>query len=89
GGKYITPAIAEKLADELNESGDRTPHERLSDREFDVLCMIGAGKSLIEIAEKLVISDRTVSTYRTRILQKMHLKNNSEIIHYVIDNGLI
>jgi DNA-binding NarL/FixJ family response regulator len=89
GGKYITPAIAEKLADELNELNDRTPHERLSNREFDVLCMIGAGKSLIDIAGKLAISDRTVSTYRTRILQKMHLKNNSEIIHYVIDNGLI
>ncbi|MEI8004662.1 MAG: response regulator transcription factor [Bacteroidota bacterium] len=89
GGKYITPAIAEKLADELNELNDKTPHERLSDREFDVMCMVGSGKSLIEIAEKLGISDRTVSTYRTRILKKMNLKNNSEIIHYVIDNGLI
>lgn len=89
GGKYITPAIAEKLADELNELNDKSPHERLSDREFDVMCMVGSGKSLIEIAEKLGISDRTVSTYRTRILKKMNLKNNSEIIHYVIDNGLI
>ena len=89
GGKYITPAIAEKLADELNELNDKSPHERLSDREFDVMCMVGSGKSLIEIAEKLGISDRTVSTYRTRILKKMNLKNNSEIIHYVINNGLI
>ena len=89
GGKYITPAIAEKLADELNELNDKSPHERLSDREFDVMCMVGSGKSLIEIAEKLGISDRTVSTYRTRILKKMNLKNNSGIIHYVIDNGLI
>lgn len=89
GGKYITPAIAEKLADELNELTEKSPHERLSDREFDVMCMIGSGRALIEIAEKLGISDRTVSTYRTRILKKMTLKNNSEVIHYVIDNGLI
>jgi len=89
GGKYITPSVAEKLADELNELSEKTPHERLSDREFDVMCMIGSGNSLIDIAEKLDISDRTVSTYRTRILKKMNLKNNSEIIHYVLDNGLI
>lgn len=89
GGKYITPAIAEKLADELNELSVHSPHERLSDREFDVLCMIGGGSTLIEIAGKLAISDRTVSTYRTRILKKMNLKNNAAIIHYVMDNGLI
>lgn len=89
GGKYVTPAIAEKLADEINELTVHTPHERLSDREFDVMCMIGAGTTLIGIAEKLAISDRTVSTYRTRILKKMNLKNNAAIIHYVMDNGLI
>ncbi|MFZ4570971.1 MAG: response regulator [Bacteroidales bacterium] len=89
GGKYITPVMAEKLADELNELSEKTPHERLSDREFDVMCMMGSGNSLVDIAVKLGISDRTVSTYRTRILKKMSLKNNSEVIHYVIDNGLI
>ncbi len=89
GGKYITPVMAEKLADELNELSEKTPHERLSDREFDVMCMMGSGNSLVDIALKLGISDRTVSTYRTRILKKMSLKNNSEVIHYVIDNGLI
>lgn len=89
GGKYITPAIAERLADELNELSEKTPHERLSDREFDVMCLIGLGKSLIEIAEKIGISDRTVSTYRTRIIKKMNLKSNSDIIQYVIDNGLV
>ena len=89
GGKYITPVMAEKLADELNELSEKTPQERLSDREFDVMCMMGSGNSLVDIALKLGISDRTVSTYRTRILKKMSLKNNSEVIHYVIDNGLI
>jgi len=89
GGKYITPAIAEILANELSHMNEGEPHERLSDREFDVLCMIGSGKSLIEIAGKLSISDRTVSTYRTRILQKMKMKSNADIIHYVIDKGLI
>lgn len=89
GGKYITPAIAERLADELNELSEKSPHERLSDREFDVMCLIGLGKSLIEIAEKIGISDRTVSTYRTRIIKKMNLKSNSDIIQYVIDNGLV
>jgi two-component system, NarL family, invasion response regulator UvrY len=89
GGKYITPTIAERLADELNELSEKSPHERLSDREFDVMCLIGLGKSLIEIAEKIGISDRTVSTYRTRIIKKMNLKSNSDIIQYVIDNGLV
>ncbi len=89
GGKYITPAIAERLADELNELSEKSPHERLSDREFDVMCLIGLGKSLIEIAEKIGISDRTVSTYRTRIIKKLNLKSNSDIIQYVIDNGLV
>lgn len=89
GGKYITPAIAEILANELSHLTEGEPHERLSDREFDVLCMIGSGKPLIEIAGKLSISDRTVSTYRTRILQKMKMKSNADIIHYVIDKGLI
>jgi DNA-binding NarL/FixJ family response regulator len=88
GGKYITSDLAEKMADELNELIVSNPHERLSDREFDVMCLIGSGKSLVDIAEKMGISDRTVSTYRTRILKKMILKNNTEIIHYVIDNGL-
>ena len=89
GGKYVTPAIAEKLADEMNEYTEKIPHERLSNREFDVMCLIGSGKSLVEIAEKLKISDRTVSTYRRRITKKMNMKSNSEIIRYVIDNGLI
>lgn len=89
GGKFITPGIAEKLAEELTEGSDKAPHERLSDREFDVMCLIGSGQSLLAIGEKLGISDRTVSTYRSRILKKMNLRNNSEIIHYAIDNGLI
>jgi DNA-binding NarL/FixJ family response regulator len=89
GGKFITPAIAEKLAEELSENSEKSPHERLSDREFDVMVLIGSGLSLLAIGEKLGISDRTVSTYRSRILKKMNLHRNSEIIHYVIDNGLV
>jgi DNA-binding NarL/FixJ family response regulator len=89
GGRYITATTAERLAEELVEKSDKSPHERLSDREFDILCLIGAGRSLVEIAEKLSLSDRTVSTYRARILKKMNLHNKSGIIHYVIDHGLI
>jgi DNA-binding NarL/FixJ family response regulator len=89
GGKFITQTTAEKLADELFGITANTPHDRLSDREFDVMCLIGSGKTLVEIGTMIGISDRTVSTYRHRILKKMNMRNNSDIIHYVIDNGLI
>ena len=89
GRRYISPDLAEELARSLGEPSEKRPHELLSDREFDTLRMLAAGKSLTEIAESLSISPKTVSVYRTRLLQKMKLKNNAEIAHYALKNGLI
>ncbi len=87
GRKYVSASLAERLADELGDGG-RKLHERLSDREYQVLCMIGAGKTVSEIGSELSLSVKTISTYRTHILAKMKLKNNSEIIRYVLQNAL-
>ena len=89
GGKYITAALAETLADYLGSKTDKAPHERLSDREYEVLCKIGAGKTASEIAEELFLSPNTIGTYRSRLLEKLHLRNNAELIHYAITNRLI
>ncbi len=89
GRKYITPAVAEKLADNLIENNSKALHELLSDREFDVLRMIASGKTVSEIAEKLSLSVTTVSTYRARILLKTKMKSNAELTHYAIANKLI
>jgi two-component system invasion response regulator UvrY len=88
-GKYITPALAEKIAFALDEDAGGLPHEILSDREYQVLCLIGSGKTVTQIADALALSVKTVSTYRTRILEKMHLENNAELIHYAVHNGLV
>jgi two-component system invasion response regulator UvrY len=77
GGKYISPSIAEM------------PHEALSDREYQVLCMLASGKTVTEIADELALSVKTVSTYRARILEKMDMKNNAELIHYAVQNKLV
>lgn len=89
GGKYITTSIAEKLVFDLDKTTGEPPHEILSDREFQVMCMIASGKTVGEIAEGLCLSVKTISTYRTRILGKMSLKNNAEITHYAIKNQLV
>ena len=89
GGKYISQNLAESLAFSLDEASDRPRHETLSDREFQVMQMMASGKTLAEIAEELSLSAKTVSTYRTRLLEKMKLKTNAEIIRYAIENGLI
>jgi DNA-binding NarL/FixJ family response regulator len=89
GGKYVSQTLAEKLAFELDSDADRPPHEKLSDREFQVFQLIGAGKSMNEISEQLILSLSTVTTYRTRILEKMNMKTNAEIIHYAIKNNLV
>ena len=89
GGKYITAALAETLADYLGSKTDKPPHESLSDREFEVLRRIGAGKTVSEIAEELFLSPNTISTYRARLLEKLNLRNNAELIHYAITNRLI
>jgi DNA-binding NarL/FixJ family response regulator len=89
GGKYVSPTLAEKLASHLDSDLDTPPHETLSDREYEVLCLIGAGKTIKEIADKLSLSEKTISTYRSRILEKMNMRNNGELIHYVIRQGLV
>ncbi|MBI3529282.1 MAG: response regulator transcription factor [Betaproteobacteria bacterium] len=89
GRRYISPELAEELARSIGEATEKRPHELLSDREFDTLRMLAGGKSLTEIAESLSISPKTVSVYRTRLLEKMKLKNNAEIAHYAVKNGLI
>jgi two-component system, NarL family, invasion response regulator UvrY len=88
GRKYISPDFVEKLADELHHDLKRLPHERLSDRELQVLCMMANGKTVSAIAGELKISVKTVSTYRTRIIEKMGLSTNAEIIGYAIRNNL-
>ncbi|MCX6047598.1 MAG: response regulator transcription factor [Chloroflexi bacterium] len=88
GGKYVSPTLAEKLAFELSGQNGKSPHEVLSDREYSVLLMIGIGKSVSEIANELALSVKTVSTYRSRVLEKLALKSNAELIRYVIDNQL-
>jgi DNA-binding NarL/FixJ family response regulator len=88
GRKFITQEVAELLATDLYHENDKEPHEYLSDREFEVLKMISKGDSIKIIAKNLSISPKTVSTYRSRILEKLDLKNNSDIIHYAIDYKL-
>lgn len=89
GGRYISPALAESLADSIVWGGIDTPHDNLTDREFQVMCMIASGKSVSEIASELFLSVKTISTYRQRLLAKMNMKNNSELTHYVIKNNLL
>jgi two-component system, NarL family, invasion response regulator UvrY len=88
-GKYITPSLAEKIAFALDADAGTLPHEILSDREYQVLCLIGSGKTVSQIADTLALSVKTVSTYRARILEKMHMENNAELIHYAVQNGLV
>ena len=89
GGRYVSSFLAEKLAFEIGTDSSRLPHETLSDREFQVLRLIAAGKSVTEIAAELYLSVKTVSTYRTRMLTKMNLGTNAELIHYAMQNHLI
>ncbi|MGB9771508.1 MAG: response regulator [Candidatus Kapaibacteriota bacterium] len=89
GRKYVSENLAELLAQKLEETSSVPLHELLSDREFQVLCLIASGKTVKEIAEELQLSSNTVSTYRIRILEKMKMKNNAELTHYAIKNGLV
>lgn len=89
GGRYITPSLAEKLVFHVLDPGSGKPHEILSEREFQVMIRLAGGKSVKEIANEILISDKTVSTYRTRILGKMGLKNNAELTIYAIRNDLL
>ncbi|HPU57851.1 MAG TPA: response regulator transcription factor, partial [Verrucomicrobiota bacterium] len=88
GGRYVSPSLAEKLATYV--SGDsKPPQEKLSDREFQVLRLIASGKMVSEIAKELSLSVKTISTYRSRILEKMGIKNNAELMHYAIQHELV
>ncbi|MGD9212145.1 MAG: response regulator transcription factor [Desulfobacteraceae bacterium] len=88
-GKYISPSLAEKIVFALDQDAGQLPHEALSDREYQVLSLIGSGKTVSQIAETLALSVKTVSTYRVRILEKMQMQNNAELIHYAIQNKLV
>jgi two-component system invasion response regulator UvrY len=89
GGRYISAELAERLATELTVDRDRPLHSSLSDREFDVLRSIASGQTVGDIADRLSLSVKTVSTYRARILEKMRLKNNAELMQYVLTNRLL
>jgi len=89
GGKYVSASLAEKLVCELEVYSDKPSHEMLSDREYQVMCMFASGKRLMEIAKELAISRQTVSTYRTRILEKMKMNTMAEVIRYAVKHGLV
>jgi two-component system invasion response regulator UvrY len=89
GGKYVSPMLAEKLVVDMARGTDQPLHEALSDREFEVMCLIASGKTVSQIAELLSLSDKTISTYRARILEKMHMKTNAELTHYAIQNKVV
>jgi two-component system, NarL family, invasion response regulator UvrY len=89
GGKYISPSLAEKLVFELVKDSEKALHENLSDRELQVLCLLASGKTLTDISQLLHVSVKTVSTYRTRILEKMGMHNNAELIRYALENKLV
>ncbi|WP_206950751.1 response regulator transcription factor RqpR [Trinickia acidisoli] len=89
GRKYVSPALAEALADYVSFDNDHLPHEKLSDREYQTLCMLASGKRLTDIAHALSLSVKTVSVYRARLLEKMKLRNNAELTFYVMSNRLV
>lgn len=88
GGRYVSPKIAEKLAFFV-ENEDKFPHEKLSNREYQVMCLISSGKTVSEISRQMSLSVKTISTYRSRILSKMNLNTNAELTYYAIKNKLV
>ena len=89
GKKFITPSIAEKLANALNSDDGKSIHEKLSDREFEVFRLLAAGMQVSEIATKLSLSVTTVSTYRSRVLEKLAMKSNADLTRYALESGII
>lgn len=89
GGKYVSAALAEELATELDTENGKLPHETLSDREFQVMRLIAAGKKSSEIAAELAVSVNTINTYRMRIFEKMKMQSNVELSRYAVEHGLI
>lgn len=88
GGRYVSPRVAEKLAGHIADAADMPPHDRLSDREYEVLRMIAAGKTTREIAGELTLSIKTIGTYRARIFEKMRMKTTAQLAAYVVRNHL-
>ena len=89
GERYVSPALVEHLIVDLERDSSRPPHETLSNREFEVMRLIASGKTVGEIAELISLSDKTISTYRARVLEKMGMKTNAELTHYAIQNKLV
>jgi two-component system invasion response regulator UvrY len=89
GGKYVGQSLGEKLAVNVDANSDRAPHEALSDREFQVLRLLASGKTVSEIADGLSLSVKTISTYRSRILDKMKMKNNAELMRYALQHKVV
>ena len=89
GNKYVSPAVAQELANIINVDAEKPLHATLSDREYQTLCFIAAGKTLSEISSEMFLSPKTVSVYRARLLEKLQLTNNSELIRYAIKNKLV
>ena len=89
GGKYVSPSLAERLAVGLEIGASDSPHEQLSNREYDVLCLLGSGRTVKEVASRLALSPKTVSTYRARVLEKMKLATNADLVRYAAQHGLI
>jgi DNA-binding NarL/FixJ family response regulator len=89
GRKYITMAVAEMIASQLESPEDRMPHELLSEREFQTLLLIASGKTVSQVAEELSLSVPTISTYRSRIMEKMNMRTNADLTRYVLENRLI
>jgi two-component system invasion response regulator UvrY len=88
GKKYISTAVAEILANEIGTDEEKLPHQILSDREYQIFLLLASAQTVSEIADTLALSVKTISTYRSRILEKMHLNNNAELMRYAIDNHL-
>jgi DNA-binding NarL/FixJ family response regulator len=89
GKKYVSSSLAETLASHLEAKSEKPLHDTLSDREYEVMCMIASGRTVKEIAGELALSVKTISTYRARILEKMGMKNNAQLTHYTIQNQLV
>ena len=89
GGRYISAEVAERLVFEQDDANEEHPHHELSDREYEVLRLIASGKTVSEIADQLALSVKTISTYRSRILEKMKMKHNAELTHYAIKHELV
>jgi DNA-binding NarL/FixJ family response regulator len=88
GGKQVSERVTDQLLNQFGEPTDASPHERLSDREFEILCLFGEGRNIKQIADKLALSPPTVSTYRARILNKLELRTTAELVRYAIENKL-